>query len=383
MENRDIRRDKIRGCLLGGAAGDALGYPVEFLDEREIFSRYGDEGIYEYKLDGRSRKALVSDDTQMTLFTADGILTGDTRDHRRGVRTRPRTYVAMAYRDWLRTQQVSYEEGQKAAWGYTKECISWLCGVPELYSQRVPGLTCLSAMDERGKAGSYVEDYIRSPLNDSKGSGGIMRTAPLALAYNTDIKELDMEAAQIAAITHSHSLGYMPAAVVTHIINRIVFPDRPRTLKEIVLEARDTAAEIFHGDGNLKALTDIIDLAVKLSENRRQDLNNIRDIGRGWVGEETLGIALYCALRYQNNFSGGIITAVNHRGDSDTTGAVAGNILGALAGYEAIDEKWKRDLELKEVILEIADDLSQGCGTGGDSHYEDPRWAEKYVVDGL
>ena len=92
---------------------------------------------------------------------------------------------------------------------------------------------------------------------------------------------------------------------------------------------------------------------------------------------------MYCALRYQNNFSGGIITAVNHRGDSDTTGAVAGNILGALAGYEAIDEKWKRDLELKEVILEIADDLSQGCGTGGDSHYEDPRWAEKYVVDGL
>ena len=71
--------DKIRGCLFGGAVGDALGYPVEFMGEKAIFSRYGDKGIQEYELDPVSGKALISDDTQMTLFTANGLLVGDTR----------------------------------------------------------------------------------------------------------------------------------------------------------------------------------------------------------------------------------------------------------------------------------------------------------------
>ena len=75
----------------------------------------------------------------------------------------------------------------------------------------------------------------------------------------------------------------------------------------------------------------------------------------------TLGISLYCALKYQNDFSAGIIAAVNHKGDSDSTGAVTGNILGALLGYNAIDDQWKEDLELSDVILEIADDLCHGC----------------------
>ena len=69
--------DKIRGCLFGGAVGDALGYPVEFMSEKAIFSQYGDKGIREYKLDPVSGKALISDDTQMTLFTANGLLVGD------------------------------------------------------------------------------------------------------------------------------------------------------------------------------------------------------------------------------------------------------------------------------------------------------------------
>lgn len=68
--------DQIRGCLLGGAAGDALGYPVEFMGEKAIFLRYGKKGITEYELDPKLGKALISDDTQMTLFTANGLLAG-------------------------------------------------------------------------------------------------------------------------------------------------------------------------------------------------------------------------------------------------------------------------------------------------------------------
>ena len=109
------------------------------------------------------------------------------------------------------------------------------------------------------------------------------------------------------------------------------------------------------------------------------DLDNIHQLGQGGVAEETLAIALYCALRYQDDFSAGMIAAVNHSGDSDSTGAVAGNILGAWVGYQAIEEKWKQDLELSDVILEIADDLCYGCQMSEYGAYRDPKWEMKYI----
>ena len=146
-----------------------------------------------------------------------------------------------------------------------------------------------------------------------------------------------------------------------------------------MLEARDTMTKIFAGDPHLFNQTDIIDRAVLLSENHVEDLDNIHLLGEGWVAEETLGISLYCALKYQNDFSAGIIASVNHKGDSDSTGAVTGNILGALLGYYAIEEKWKKDLELPDVILEIADDLCHGCQMSEQSSYRDEDWEMKYI----
>ena len=83
----------------------------------------------------------------------------------------------------------------------------------------------------------------------------------------------------------------------------------------------------------------MIDLAIELSENDADDLENINRLGKGWVAEETLAIAIYCSLKYQNDFSKGIIAAVNHSGDSDSTGAATGNILGAALGYDKIEDK--------------------------------------------
>jgi ADP-ribosylglycohydrolase len=55
-----------------------------------------------------------------------------------------------------------------------------------------------------------------------------------------------------------------------------------------------------------------------------------------------------------------MIASVNHAGDSDSTGAVTGNILGAALGYEAIPQHFKNDLEMHELILHMADDLHRG-----------------------
>ena len=347
--------DKIRGCMVGGAAGDALGYAIEFSGEREIFSIYGKTGITEYELDRLNGKAIISDDTQMTLFTASGLLAGDAIGSKDGAQKWPRVYVARAYADWLLTQEMTFEESRKEHRIPLKDSASWLLNVPELYKRRAPGNTCLSALKYGKLAG---DDYISEHINDSKGCGGVMRVAPLALNYpGVNIEKLDHEGAQIAAVTHAHSLGYMPAAVLTHIISRIVFPERKMQLREIIAEAERTAEVLFRGDKHLDELICLIDRAIELSENSDSDLDNIHRLGEGWVAEETLAISIYCALRYQKDFSAGIIAAVNHRGDSDSTGAVTGNILGALLGYDAIDEKWKKDLELIDVIIEMADNL--------------------------
>ena len=377
--------DAIRGSLIGGAAGDALGYAVEFVREDYIFNRYGKKGITEYELDEKTGKALISDDTQMTLFTAVGLLHGQTRARLRGIAGPPASYVAMAYNDWLTTQTDSFENVRKArengSFGYV---ISWLLDEPALFARRAPGNTCLSALMAARQTGSINEaDYIALKRNNSKGCGGVMRTAPCALFaphLGWDIDRVDMQSAQMAAITHGHPLGYMPSAVLSHIIFILLAPDTAgMPLKTAVLDAIEALNRLFGGDENTDTLAELIGLAVSLSENGESNLDNIHALGEGWVGDEALAIAIYCALKYENDFSAGIIAAANHNGDSDSTAAICGNILGAKLGYSAIEEKWKRELEMHDLILEIADDLAQGCLMSEYDTYRDERWVQKYV----
>ncbi len=370
------KQNKIRGALLGGAAGDALGYPVEFLSFSEIKTRYGEKGITVYeKTNG---KALISDDTQMTLFTANGLLVCDAMNRIPGNKVSPEMFVPLSYQDWLKTQTYSYEGTPERGTEDGGNGISWLLDIPELYSRRAPGNTCLSALRANGR--EIRDDYLTERINDSKGSGGIMRIAPLGLRYSSDIKRLDLLGAEIGAITHGHSLGFMPCAVITHILNRIVYPvNGQSSLKTIVFEARDTVREIFAGDEHIGELIGLIDKAASFAENDEADEKNIKLLGEGWVAEETLAIALYCALKYEHNFSAGITAAVNHDGDSDSAGAVTGNILGAVSGYEAIGEKWKNGLELHDIILEIADDLSSADKKSPDGEVFPPDFECKYL----
>lgn len=378
-EKREKYLDKIRGSLFGGAIGDALGYPVEFLRDYQIFQKYGDNGITEYSL--TNGIAQISDDTQMALFTANGILFGDTRLAMRGIGGDPSGYVPMSYQDWLITQTKAYKDGKETK-RYGSGCgISWLLDVPELYARRAPGNTCLSALAMRKNMQDH--NFLKNPINNSKGCGGIMRIAPLAIHYEASSKEwlveLQKKAAEITAITHGHSLGYMPSAVLSQIINQIIYPLEDKSLKEIIADARDNALNIFADDKNIEVLKNLIDKAIELSENGLDDLDNIRVLGEGWVAEETLAIAIYCSLKYKDDFSKGIIAAVNHSGDSDSTGAVTGNILGAIVGYDKIEDKWKSDIELKDVLIEMADDLCYGCLMSEYSRYSDNDWVRKYI----
>lgn len=212
-----------------------------------------------------------------------------------------------------------------------------------------------------------------------------MRVAPVGLLFGSHTymgrEKIDRVGAEVAAITHGHSLGYIPAAVLTHIVNVAVYGGCPRgeTLLDAVEDAMDMAAELFGQDRHWPELRALVDRAEALAENNAADADNIHALGGGWVAEETLAISIYCALRYSNDFSEGIIAAVNHSGDSDSTGAVTGNILGAWLGCGAIEDKWMHTLELRDIILEMADDLCYCCPVD-EYHYDrDPRWLRKYV----
>lgn len=360
-----LTRDRIRGCLIGGAVGDALGYPVEFLYYSQIIHHFGEKGITEYDLDAQEGKAVISDDTQMTLFTAEGLLNSA------GKETEKIPYeVYRSYLNWYQTQmgRQSPESGKgkvgKANPGKINsgKGNSRLMEIPELYVCRAPGSTCLSALSS-GRMGDLEES-----INMSKGCGGIMRVAPAALYRKPDEaftrKEIDLLGAQLAAITHGHPLGYIPAAVLAHIVSVGVYGgSRPGMgLADAVKEALETAQELFPENGFMPKLAALLDRAVELAGNEKEDIENIGELGGGWVAEEALAIAVYCSVRYCDDFSKGVIAAVNHSGDSDSTGAVTGNILGAWLGLEGIGEKWLRDLELRELILEMADHLCLGCG---------------------
>ncbi len=344
-------QNRIRGSLTGGAAGDALGYAVEFMGENELFGKYGKGGIRAYSLDSVSKKALISDDTQMTLFAAEAIIKWFSAQANGGADDSLRSYALQSHLDWLDTQESTFERAGKQFFPHG------LMAERRMFACRAPGITCLSALHKRRNQKQTADSFIADKINNSKGCGGVMRVAPVGMLKYGEIRQIDNEGAEFAAITHSHSLGYMPAALLTHIIHSILYSDAGNTLQDIVEDALDAVAGLFRDDAHIGELVKIIRLAIELSENDARDLDNIHRLGEGWVAEEALAIAIYCCLRYSYDFSQCIITAVNHKGDSDSTGAIAGNIIGAYLGYDEIEEKWKEDLELSDVILGVADHL--------------------------
>ena len=333
--------DKFRGCLIGGAAGDALGYAVEFKREDEIFSEYGKDGITEYDLILDDDFAEISDDTQMTLFTAEGMLIAgnksDIPDYIGSIRE--------MYQCWYQTQSEVYPVQDE------KHC-SRLMRMPELFHRRCPGTTCMTAI----KAGA--NGTVNIPINDSKGCGGVMRVAPIGLYFtgtSVPYKQSNMLGAEAAALTHGHDLGYIPAAALVHIVRAVTESDI--LLKDAVSDSIKAMEKLFPKAEHISEFTAIIRKAVQLAESNVDDLSAIHQLGEGWVAEETLAIAVYCALKYENDFDKALRAAVNHNGDSDSTGAVCGNILGAYIGYNAISQKYKERLELHDLICEISDML--------------------------
>ena len=354
---REVKRSRYLGCLLGGAVGDALGYPVEFISEKAIWNKYGPEGIQTLAQAGHP--AWISDDTQMTLFAANAIVFtkqqgGDLQEN-----------LWTAYREWLGTQRDTSRMEDPA---HPK---MWVYQDKRMHALRAPGNSCLSAIRHSPQGGT-----IQMPVNSSKGCGTVMRAAPFGLAVHydpicsrgDDFIAVHRMAAMDAALTHGHELAWASSSMLAQIIYYIVqnHPDRGYRLEQVIPHV---------GFPDDETAYKLLERAVKLAlDPSVSDLDGIHALGEGWVAEEALAIAVFCAVRYQDDFAAAIRAAVNHKGDSDSTGAICGNILGAWLGKEAVESAFDlEDLELRDLIEKMANQLFEAVEAPDAPAQEKPR----------
>lgn len=341
-------QDRVRGSLVGGAIGDAFGYPVEFVGSfEEIRAKYDDNGVVEYDLsypwlDEKHDKALFSDDTQMTLYTAEGLLEAE----KSGSPLIPS--ICNAYLAWLGPQI-----GKKVKTGYESE----LAQIKELNQRRAPGTTCITSL--------YTIHNGKKPENVSKGCGGVMRVAPIGLygaAHGRELEKTARVAGEAAELTHLHPMSTYSSAALAVLCQLCATSDTvdAGTFKAYV-EQTLGLIESLYGEqaASMDDFKKIIRKAVRLEDNLLRDWEVIENgLGGGWVAEETLAIAIFSVVRHIDDFKECMVCAVNHGGDSDSTGAVAGNIIGAILGYNAIPAELREGIQLKDLLLSTADSLS-------------------------
>ena len=261
----------------------------------------------------------------------------------------------------------------------------WLRTQQRLYARRAPGNTCLSSLQKQ----SATEGWDGAVPNDSEGCGAIMRSAPIGLGAGN--RQLALRVACESGIqTHGHPLGYLPAGYLASVVFDV---SRGMLL--------DDALELADGLLRKEALTGTAPASGPdkegLDEAHRRGANElltwtgrareaasklragwspgvIEQLGGGWTGEEALAISVCCALSadpgYGESVSRAMWAAVAHAGDSDSTGAITGNILGAMHGVEVLPRAWAEQVELRDIIERVAGDLYASTVVGVELDYD-------------
>ncbi|MFI8852568.1 ADP-ribosylglycohydrolase family protein [Streptomyces sp. NPDC053499] len=356
-EQQDFR-SRVRGCLLGGAIGDALGAGVEFDSLAAIREKWGPQGVTDY-VPAYGRRGAVTDDTQMTLFTVDGLIRAHVR--RDTGAWHPPTDVHAAYLRWAATQR---------DWGpdERRENDGWLAREEWLYARRAPGNACLSGLADP-RMGT-----VEQPKNpDSKGCGTVMRSAPFGLLVGWEPGLVFQLAVECAAQTHGHPTGYLAAGAFAAIVHTLARGD------DLDTAVQRTLVQLATRPGHQET-TEALKRALGAVRQGMPSPERVAALGEGWTAEEALSIGVYCAL-VAEDVRHGLLLAVNHSGDSDSTGSVCGNLLGVMHGETSLPPGWVAELEGRATILELADDFAMEMTQGPALHgpgTASPAWLARY-----
>lgn len=352
-----MKRNKnhFSACLLGGALGDALGSPIEFDTYEEIIKEYGQDGILDLQCNIHGQ-AEITDDTQLTLFTAEGLLRAKTRSEKRGEPRDLRETAMVVFRAYLRWL---YTQGLSTTRWRAEDYDGWLVGVKGLYSGRQASTTTITTL------GKGVRGRLSKPINNSKNSGGVIRVSPVGLFESrADSFELGM---RVCAITHGHPSAYYSAGVMALLINNITYG---MSIMDGILDA---LKELKRHEGAQECACKLEE-AIQLYEIQPQSKEALIKLGTGRQASEALAMGVYCALSYPEDIIKALRLAVNHGGDSGSTGSITGNIVGAYIGKKEIPNEWIEKLMLAKEIEIISEDLYTKYSQEKDWEVKYPSW---------
>ncbi|MBT2566727.1 ADP-ribosylglycohydrolase family protein [Arthrobacter sp. ISL-85] len=341
-------KSRIHGSLLGGALGDALGYAVESDSIADIRQRFGGRGLTGFE--DLSGPCHFSDDTQLTLYTVDGLVEA-LEWANSGVGADVNACLWLAYLRWLATQ------GEDAGPSAPAPQPRWIDGNEALRQRRHPEKDCITGL-ATGEMGTAVR-----PVNPgANGAGTVMRSAPFGLVPHITPDAVYKLSADAAALTHGHPAARQSAGIFSLLIHRLVSGEGLRDAAAGVTAHAATLVNVA------PELPEHLEAALRLAEKARVGPEELLQVlGGGRTAEEALAVALYAVTatvpahgagaQPVAHFRDAMAVAVNHSGASDTAGSLAGNILGALYGEDCLPAEWLGALEAPEVIRGMADQL--------------------------
>ncbi|MDO5521978.1 MAG: ADP-ribosylglycohydrolase family protein [bacterium] len=338
---------QVTGCLMGGAIGDALGLPIRYDSFDQIVATYGVNGLNTLVLN-ENGVAEISAVTQMTLFTCEGVIWADIIKKRIGYSDIV-SRCFYSYERWLHTQEYPLAD-ERYYWILQDERMdlgSPLLKTKELYHRRGPSNTCLQALLQ---AKNQEFGRIEQPINQSKGCGGLMRTAPIGLSFSKSPKKAFEAGCKVAAITNTHPTGYYTAGALSAIISYLV------NGVSIQKAAKETLAILKYCSASEETI-DAIKAALKSAGEEPKSSARKKELGEGFVADEALAIALYSAISYEEEYEEAIKFSINHNGNSNVTGALCGTLIGTKVGIHRINKEWQTQIECSDVIMDMSSRL--------------------------
>jgi len=293
---------RAKGILFGLAIGDALGYPTEFVTLREIKARYGPQGISDLP-----EPALFSDDTQMTVAIAEALIEAGDQD--------------------IETLMASVR----------KHFVAWLHS-PE--NNRAPGRTCLQGVRNLEKG----LHWSRSGIAESKGCGSAMRAATIGYFCQHHPERLRQVAHATGICTHGHPTADAACIATAYLVKLILDGESPEVLIDRMLKFTSGISDEFD-----RAILKVRECLPLTDEEKA-----LSCLGEGWVAEEAVTLALYCFLRYPDDYRSAVLRGANTNGDSDTVACIAGALAGARVGTKGIPSGWIQRIEKSRTLGALA-----------------------------
>ena len=360
------RYSTYKGCLLGLAAGDAMGYPVDSSNLEQIREDFGPQGLMGY--DMRNDHADVTSYTQIAAFSANGILLGLTRGKLYGKRAPLVKYIGLALREWGRSQH------------YTDPVpdFCWLSRQPALKRRRCMDTWMLNVL-ERKELGTPV-----APTSQSNHPAALTAVIPLTLVqagHGISQEELDLMGAETVAMTHGNPDAFLAGAMLTHLLSRVL-EEPALSWEELVPDTCD-AIQIQFGRyyPQTGGLLELMHMALLMAKEPVSSMDAMERLSCRTASEVLAG-AVYACATCGEDFDTAMIAAVNHSGRSSAVGAIAGALLGAKLGMEAVPEFYLESLEPVSLLQELACDLVQGRDMEIGSSLFDDDWDRKYLHGG-